>query len=492
MLNSTHVRQQTVPGPRPARVVGPLVQTVRFGHDPLGYTRQLFQRYGPVVTLSTRGGTHLYSPLPTCPATVFAYGAEIVQRVTTQHDLWHKYPLAGPLYPIQPVGSRRAILSHFGTGLFGVNGAAHRQQRRLLLPAFHKQRIESYRDDMVAITQTVLDQVRPGSIVDVAALMRVLAMRVATKTLFGADIGEQGGVLGPMIQQVVDVLSSPLTQLLPYDLPGLPYHQLLTVVAQLDDAIRALIVHKRAVGGGTDMLSLLLDARDAESGAVLSEDELLGHAGVLFAAGHETSATALTWTLFLLSQHPRIMADLHDELHAVVQGAAPTVEHLAQLPLLDRVVKESLRVLPPVPWNGRVAAHATELGGYHLLADTEIFVSIYHTHHAPDVFPDPEAFRPQRWETITPSPYAYTPFSAGPRTCIGAGFAMLEIKLVLAILLQRYRVASLPHQQVDRSGVIVLAPKGGLPLQLHPQDRQFATAVNPVQGNIREMVTLPE
>ena len=237
---------------------------------------------------------------------------------------------------------------------------------------------------------------------------------------------------------------------------------------------------------------MLLHTQDEESGMQLTEDEILGHMGVFFAAGHETSANTLTWTLLLLAQHPQVAADLLDEVEGVLHGDPPTVEQLQRLPLLDRVVKESMRVLPSAPWNWRVLSQPTEFGGYTLPAGTEIFVSIYHTHHMPDLYPQPEVFDPGRWEHIAPSIFEYQPFSAGPRMCIGASFAIMEIKIILAMLLQRYRLQCLPRPTVNRSGLVVITPKGGLPMSIHQQDRQFTQGVGGIHGNIREMVTLPD
>jgi len=483
----------TVPGPRPAKVFGRSASLFRLVSDSIGYTGQLFQTYGPIVALNHGGGTNLYSPLPNCPGTVFVYGPEFVRQVATQHEIYYKYPLTGKLYRKKNDSARTEPLKHFAVGLFGVNSNQHRQQRQLLMPAFHKQQIQSYRNDIVAITQSVLDHLQTGEPIDIAEVMRLLTMRVATKTLFGKDIGEGGGSTGRQLQDALALLTSPVTALLPLDLPGLPYHRLLTLIAQLDDEMRAMIARKRAADNeGRDVLSMLIGARDAESGAKLSEDELLGHASVIFAAGHETSSNALTWTLFLLSQHPQVAADLLDELQNALQGEAPTVEHLPQLPLLERVIKESMRVLSPVPWNGRVTAQPTELGGYALPQGTEVFVSIYQTHHMSELYPQPEAFNPRRWEAIEPTSFEYNPFSAGPRTCIGAGFAMMEMKIVLAMLLQRYRLQCLP-QKVDRSsGLIVMGPKQGLSMTAHSQDRQFALGASGIRGNVREMVKLPD
>jgi cytochrome P450 len=361
-----------------------------------------------------------------------------------------------------------------------------------MLPAFHKKRIEAYRDAMVAITGDELAHWRPGEAVDVAEEMHGLTLRIVTKTLFGEDGGRAARGIGHDMFDALSLLLNPLTALLPYDLPGLPYRRFLDLVARYDQAMRTLVARKRASGGDDgDVLSMLLQARDEESGAGLSEEEVVGHVGALFAAGHETTANTLTWTLFLLSQHPEVCAGLLDELDQVLGGAAPTVEQLEQLPLLDRVIKESMRVIPVVPGVFRRAAEGGELAGYHVPAHTEIFTSTYFTHHMPELYPEPERFLPSRWETINPSPFEYSPFSVGPRMCIGATFALFEMKIVLAMLLQRYRLELPAGAKVDRFGLITLSPLGGLTMLAHPQDRQFSRGVGGARGSVREMVELP-
>ena len=478
----------SVPGPRSLPIVGRSLHVLRFGQDSIGYTKRLFQTYGSIVSLAFGGKTNVYSPLPQCPGTVFVYGPELIRQVTTQHEIYYKYPLSGRLYRRRTISDRTQPIGHFGAGLFALNSDKHLQHRKLMQPAFHKQRLDQYRHDMVTITDDVLNQIPVNQPCEISVLMRQLTLRIATKTLFGEDIGSSYST-GQLLQDAFQIQGAPLTNVFPVDLPGFPYHRYLNLIGHFEERMRETIAQK-ANGEDTDVLSLLIQARD-EQGEGLSETELLGHAGVLFAAGHETSANALTWTLFLLSQHPPIAADLLDELQSVLQGEAPTAAQLMQLPLLERVIKESMRVLSPVPWNGRVTSQETELGGYVLPPGTEVFASIYHTHHMGELYPDPEAFQPQRWETIHPSGYEYNPFSAGPRLCIGAGFAMMEIKIVLAMLLQRFRLQLLPQHRIERTGVIVLMPKYGMPMQVYPQDRQFTEGAGGVRGNVREMVQLP-
>ncbi|MGL5084018.1 MAG: cytochrome P450 [Microcoleaceae cyanobacterium] len=480
-----------VPGPPPS-LFGRFTHVFRFGRDSIGYTRQLFDTYGPIVSLTTGGKTNIYSPLPQCPGTVFACGPEFVQAVTTQHEIYYKYPLSGPLYRLQNTSPRTKPLGHFGVGLFGLNSTSHLQSRRLMMPAFHKQRLESYLQDMVAITASELDQIKVEQSCEVTQLMQRLTLRIATKTLFGEDMSASNKGTGQIMQEAFRMQGAVSTNLFPLDLPGFAFHRYLNRIAEFESKMRDMIAEKRRQErDDPDILSMLIRAQYEDSGLGLTEDELIGHVGVMFAAGHETSANALTWTVFLLSQHPQVAADLLDELEGTLQGAAPTVEQLQHLPFLEQVIKESLRVLSPVPWNGRVTAQPTELGGYFLPQGTEVFISIYHTHHSPELYADPEAFNPYRWERINPTSYEYNPFSAGPRVCIGAAFAMMEIKVVLAMLLQRYRLQYIAPHRVDRDGAIVMRPKYGMPMEVYRQDRQFTQGVGGVCGNVREMVNLP-
>ncbi|MEL6262000.1 MAG: cytochrome P450 [Cyanobacteria bacterium J06626_6] len=481
-----------VPGPRPSPFLGPAFSLLRFVKDSVGYSRKLFREYGNLVALNAGGGTRLYSPRPTCCGTVFACGPDLVRQVVTQHDVYYKYPLTGPIYSLRNQSTRTKPLNHFLVGLFGVNEGAHLQQRKLMMPAFHRQRLATYAQDMVSIADDELGGLKVGGVYDMAAVMRQLTLRVATRSLFGEDIGTEGGKTGGIIHEALRLQLNVLMKLLRWDVPGLPWHRYLNLAAQYEQGMRSLIEAKRKRGSDDpDVLSMLMQVQDEETQTGLSEEELLGHVGVLFVAGHETSANALTWTLLLLSQHPKIMADVLDELESVLQGGAPSIEQLQALPLLDRVIKESMRVLSPVPWNGRVTARETVLGGYTLPADTEVLVSISQTHHMDDLYPDPERFSPGRWETIEPNSYEYNPFSAGPRLCIGAGFAMMEMKIILATLLQRYRLEFVTQPPVDRTGVIVMSPKRGLQLRIAEQDRQFQKGVGRVRGNVREMVELP-
>lgn len=482
----------TVPGPNQPPLVGATGNAFRFTQDPIGYSSKLFQNYGPMVSLSQQGRTNLFTPFGECPGTVLVHGPDLIRQARTPHSHWDLTPLSMTLYPMQAVSARKQPLKHFLVGLWGVNGDDHRLHRRLMMPAFHIRHVQNYWQDMVDITQSSLSHLRPGDIINLVEVTRLLAMRIVTKTLFGEDSGQEGQGVGHILEQALAVLSHPLTTLMPLDIPGLPYRKFLNLITHFDEEMRAIIAEKRSrQANDSDVLSMLIQARDEETGTTLNEAELLGHVGSLFAAGHETTSLALGWTVLLLSQHPEIAADLVDELDAILQGDAPRMEQLDQLPLLDRVIKESLRLIPPAPFTWRYNNQPVDLGGHTLPVGTEVYCSIYATHHMPELYDEPHRFNPNRWERINPDMWEYMPFSAGSRMCMGAAFAMMELKIVLSILLQTYRLEFVPSVPVDRYGIITIAPKNGLPMCIHRQDRNFSAGVGGVRGNVREMVNLP-
>jgi cytochrome P450 len=481
--------------------VGAIGHVLAYMRDPIGYASRLFARYGDVASL-VRAPMHVAHPGPgwatgtlataTGAGVVMVTGAENNREILTQHERYQMVALTGRLYPVgHDVPDRKKPLRRMMTGLFHVNGDEHRRHRRLLMPAFHKTRLETYREDMATIASDLADRFRVGETRDLHADMTELTLRIATKTLFGEDEKERGLRLSRMMQEWLLAMFSPQLLLLRADLPGLPYRRFLDLTRAIDAETTAIVRGKRARASSdaTDMLSTLLAARD-EDGSALGEDELIGHAGVIFAAGHETSTNALAWTFLLLSQHPGVLRDLEAELDAVLRGAAPGADDLARMPLLDAVVKESMRILPPVPFHPRIVAEDSELGGHRLPAGSELFLSIFHMHRDPAIFRDAKRFLPRRWETIKPSVYEYNPFSAGPRMCIGASFATMEIKIVLATLLQRFRFEMPEGARVEPRVAITMAPKGGLRMTVRRRDDPVASRRR-VGGSVRELVDLP-
>lgn len=471
-------------GPPALPIVGWRGNLLRFFADPIAYMSRLYAEHGAVAAFTATGNGNLIfvkPGVPSSPVTLFAFSPEANYRLLTEVDTFQSSALNGP---------DTAAFRIQSSNIFGMSGERHRQQRRLLLPAFHKQRVEAYHSQMVHFTEQLLASWRPGETYDIARAMQQLTLDIVTTALFGLDVSARTTDLGRMLQRWLTLIVSP-AGMLRWDAPFTPYGELIRLTDTIVAAIQELIAAKRAAGAvGDDMLSMLIQAAD-EDGARLTDEELIGHSSGLFIAGHETSANALSWTLLLLAQHPAILADLVDELAATLGGAAPTIEQLGRLPLLDAVIKESLRLFPPASMLGRIAVAPTELDGRAVPEGAEVIYSPYITHRIPDLFEQPQVFRPERWATIKPSPYAYLPFSAGPRMCLGTAFASMELKVILAMLLQRYRLEPPDGLRVDRQLVITLAPAPGLPMRVHAQDRRFPAAPPKLNGKIHTMVIMP-
>ncbi len=275
----------------------------------------------------------------------------------------------------------------------------------------------------------------------------------------------------------------------PLPVPGTPYQGMLRQTERIKKALLAMIARRRAdPGTRSDVLSLLMEARDNE-GRGMTNAELVGQAAILFIASFETTTSALTWSLFLLAQHPTVMHDLMDEIESVLGDAPPRADQLPQLPFLQCVIKESLRILPPVPYTVRVAQQPLKVGPFDVPQETRVVASHYLTHHLPDLYPEPERFRSERWRDINPTQYEYLPFNAGPRICIGAAFATQVLKISLAMILQRFRFTVVPGTRINRIVAISMNPRHGLPMIIAKKDRNYS--VSEVRGQIRKMVNFP-
>jgi cytochrome P450 len=234
-------------------------------------------------------------------------------------------------------------------------------------------------------------------------------------------------------------------------------------------------------------LSLLLRAYD-DDGLGMTDAELIGQAAILYGAAHLTTTNSLSWTLFLLAQHPAAMRELHAELEPL-GGDPPSLEALEGLPVLSRVVDESLRVLTPSAYSQRLTVEPAQLGPLKLGRGTLVVFSQYITHHRPDLFEEPDRFLPQRWLSIKPSPYAYLPFGAGPRMCLGATLAITTIKLALATILGRYRLTVQPGARIDGQVLsTMLTPTSGMPMLVSQADGRYEASG--VTGNIHTLVKL--
>lgn len=441
---------------------------IQFLRDPINFIRTMYHTHGRIVGMAK---DH--------EKMIFAFTPETNRQILSNTDLFHS--IFDNTMPERVKKHRR------GKGLVHMNGAEHKQQRRLMMPALHRNHIETYSNDMVTIAQEILDRLPVNQVVDISQILQHMTLNIVCKSLLGIDVGQRAEGIGLMVKRL---LETPWTAIavFPFNIPGTPFNRMVTNAKQLDDEVLAMIARKRKnPEAHRDLLSLLIQSKD-EDGAQMTDEELLGQTTTLLITGHETSSNMMTWTLFLLAQHPELLADLVDELDSVLGGAPPTLEQIKHLPLLDRVVKESLRILPPSSLGSRMSTDTCQVGHYQLPEGSIVVYSQYITHRFPELYPEPNRFNPARWENLNPSPYEYLPFGAGPRLCIGQSFALLEIKIILSMLLQRYRLNVVPGTKVDLQMRLALSPKEGMPMFVAKQDRRFRKT--DVRGDIRASVDL--
>ena len=361
-----------------------------------------------------------------------------------------------------------------GEGLLTSEGEFHRRQKRLAQPAFHRQRIASYSTVMTDYAAAASARWHDGETLDIAEEMMRLTLAIVGKTLFDADVESQAEEVGEAMSVVMDLfntLTVPFFELLE-KLPLPQMQRFKKARARLDRIIYRLIEERRRSGEDRgDLLSMLLLAQDEEgqSGG-MSDVQVRDEALTIFLAGHETTANALTWTWYLLSQNPAAEAKLHEELQAVLGARIPTVDDFPRLRYTEMVLAESMRLFPPAWAIGRLAVDDCEIGGYLAPSRSLVLMSQYIMHRDARYFPEPERFDPERWtpEARESRPqFSYFPFGGGPRRCIGEGFAWLEGVLLLATLAQQWQMHLIANHPVALRPVITLRPKYGMRMTVH-------------------------
>jgi cytochrome P450 len=367
-----------------------------------------------------------------------------------------------------------------GEGLLTSEGDFHLRQRRLAQPAFHRARIASYATVMTTYAACVASRWRDGETLDISQEMMRLTLAIVGKTLFDADVESEADEIGAALTTVMelfDLLLMPFSELLeklPVSLPYMKRFQ--KAKARLDATIYRIIEERRRSNEDRgDLLSMLLAARDEEGdGSQMSDLQVRDEVMTLFLAGHETTANALTWTWYLLSEHPEIEAKLHEELDTVLEGRQPTVEDVPRLRYTEMVLSESMRLYPPAWAVGRLALKDCEIGGYKIPAKALVLLSQYVTHRDARFFPEPTHFNPERWTTEmreSRPQFSYFPFGGGTRRCIGEAFAWMEGILLIATLAQHWRMNLVPDHRVETLPVITLRPKYGMRMTIEKRKR---------------------
>lgn len=443
ILESPASIRREVPGPKGLPILGHAVQLAR---DPLGFFTQCQREYGEVVAIRLGAWPLLLISDP-----------DLIEFVLVKD---HRDFIKNSVF-------WRQVTAVFGNGLLTSEGDFWHRQRRLAAPAFTGQRLAHYGEVMVRHAQQILGGWEAGQERDLHADMMSLTLRIAVETLFGSEVKENVEEIDHALNALADEITARVARpiVIP-DVVPLPGHvRYRRGLRKIEQVIARIVSERRSCNHDTgDLLSMLMLARD-EHGQPMSDRQLRDEAVTILLAGHETTALALSWTWYLLTEHPDQEESLAAEVREVLSGRTATVEDLPKLRLAEQVVLESMRLYPPAWAVGREALHDCEVGGYAVPAGTTIYMSPWVIHRSPRFFDEPEEFRPERWEGDFAKQlprFAYFPFGGGPRVCIGNRFAMMEAVLILATMVQHFRIKRTEGHPVTPLPSITLRPKGGV------------------------------
>lgn len=446
-MNAIKPKATLPPGPKPLPVLG---NNPSFVKDPLDFLQTLHQTYGRLATI-------YMSDTPS----VVLFEPEHIHYVLTENP--RNFTSAEFAQNLQ---------EFTGHGLFNLDGDTHRQQRRLVQPAFHRKRVESYADTMRQYTLEMLDTWKAGDQISLDQELQQLTMRIVAKCLFNIDLGLRNSDLGQAFTDIRENQPKLLETILKLriDLPFTDYGKRQRGKRVIDNVIYQLIAQRRKDGNDEgDFLSMLLATTEDNRG--LSDTQIRDHIMTFIAAGHETSSNTLAWTFYLLAQNNSEYEKLYHELQSQLYGQPPALADLPKIPYTDWVINETLRLYPPAYLIGRRAREEFTLDEYTFPAKTFVLISKWVLHRRPDLWEAPEEFQPERWRpenTKNIVPWSYIPFGAGPRMCIGMPFAQLEMRLLLATILQRFKFRIAPGFKMQPDPIITLRIKNGLPVFLEP------------------------
>jgi cytochrome P450 len=446
---------------QPARPPGPHINLVlavigqmfpkRFPFDPLAFGLDIARQFGDIAHYQV-GPLHVYQ---------LAHPDFARQILVEEPEKYYKARLI-----------KQAFGPFAGQGLLTSDGALWKRQRKLIQPAFHHAQLVGYAATMVNHAQRMIESFEDGALVEIPEEMARLTLAIVVQTLFGADVTRDSKEVGGLMVAVLDAANDRLNSILrfPSWVPTRRNREEKRALRRIDQLLNRFIAeHRAAREAPADLLSVLLAATDEESGIGMSDSQLHEEMMTLFLAGHETTAMALTWTWYLLSQCTQVEEKLAAEVSRVLRGRTPTVADLAQLPYTEMVVRESMRLYPPAPGFAREPIEDVRIGGYDVPRGSLITVNTYAMHRDPRFFEDPERFDPERfatgWEDRIPR-YAFLPFGGGPRVCIGNGFAMMEARLILATVVQRWRLSLEPGQEIVPAQLVTVRPKHGMRMRV--------------------------
>lgn len=450
---------RTPPGPRD---VWGLTNVYRWSTDTLGLLTGLKERHGDMVQMKVLGKPWILVSHPNDIETALVKNAKVMGR-----DAY--------------ITILQRTLGH---GLLTSDGELWKRQRKLMSVAFTPKKIAGYADAMARVGDDALRPWRDGMELNLHQEMSRITMEVVAEVLFGAGVTKSDVDTVSSAMEVINeyYANSPeAVVMLPEWVPTPRHLRMKRAVESIDQILYRIIAARRASGEvKDDLLGTLLAAQDDE-GAGMTDQQLRDEAVTLFLAGHETTALALSHTLYALSKYPDVARRVHEELARVVGDRRPDASDVKKLEYTGWVLKESMRLFPPAWTTGRETLEDVEIGGYHVPKGAQLLFSQWVVHRDPRWFPNPEAFDPERWKDEASLPrYAYFPFGGGPRTCIGNHFAMMEATLLLGIIVQRYRLDLLPGERLELKPSVTLRQKGpGLRVRLFERARIARTADAP-------------
>jgi cytochrome P450 len=439
-------------GPEGNSIVGNLAD---LGRDPLGFLTRCAQDFGDIVPLRL-GLT----------SACFLTNPDYIEQVLTDRQQFIKSP------------GFRVLKTLLGEGLLTNEGDSWLRQRRLAQPVFHQKKISGYGAVMVDYTQRMLESWQDGETRDIHADMMRLTLSIVMKTIFNSDVDDgEAQTVAHALDVAMNWFESKRSQgyLVWEWFPRPENIHYRHAIAQMDETIYRIIQQRHdSKEDPGDLLSMLMNARDEEDNSQMSDKQLRDELATLMLAGHETTANALSWTWMLLSQHPEVRTKLQEELSQVLGGRSPGIADIPQLPYTERVVKESMRLYPPVSIFGREAVNDAQIGDVAIPKGCIILISQWVMHRNPRYFDNPEAFEPNRWENDLEKKLprgVYIPFGDGPRVCIGKGFALMEAVLLLATISQQFQIDLVPDAPIVPQPSITLRPEQGISVKIHSLDQ---------------------
>ncbi len=433
------------PGPDGLPIVG---NYLAFARDPFEFMTETAREYGDIAAWEELDGPIYQLNHP-----------DYIEQVLVQNN--QNY--------IKGQNFQKTLGPITGNGILNSEGAVWRRNRHLIQPAFHPDRIQEYATMMTDSTEAMLEGWDDGETRLVHEDMMTVTLKIVARALFGVDIEDHVHAIGSALEEFMEASESLSNYILPEQIPTPSRRRIRQARERLDAVVYDLIEERRANPGEQNVLAMLFEAED-ENGNALSTRQIRDEVVTLLLAGHETTALSLTFTMYALARHPEVESKLVAELDEELNGQTPTMADIPNLTYTEQVVKESMRLYPPVPGIIREPVKPDIIDGYEIPPGATVRMHQWVVHRDPRWYDDPLAFEPERWtddfEADLPK-LAYFPFAAGPRRCIGDRFAMLEAKLILATVYQQFHLELTPGTELDLMATVTARPKNEIPMTVH-------------------------